>query len=216
MSAVVLYATRVKRAPIHFSLCAAAAALQIVTVLMVFSLSPTRQPRFLLPALPYLAVVIGWSLVQINRKPAMALGFCAFAAQFVLLHGQALNALPVTSPWVLRLQRPASSGPLLDSIVARTCVSSSSGPIWNIIAIEPSIPEIRGDWLAPEPANYVAAKRRFRDGGALPCHYGYFGDNFFGAEVTRAWESMLSRETQFVVVLDPASTQRHLKYSTRH
>ena len=59
MSALVLYAARVKRAPTHFVLCAGVAALQIVTVVMVFSLSPTRVPRYLLPALPYVALVIG-------------------------------------------------------------------------------------------------------------------------------------------------------------
>ena len=68
-----------------------------------------------------------------------------------------------------------------------------------------AIPEIGGDWLAPEPANYVVAKQRFRWGGALPCHYGYFGEGFFGSSVSN---SMLARQTQYVVVVDPA------KYST--
>ena len=60
-----------------------------------------------------------------------------------------------------------------------------------------AIPEIRGDWLAPQPANYVVAKQRFRRGGALP--------GFFGSSVSN---SMLARQTQYVVVVDPA------KYST--
>ena len=208
VSAVVLYATRTKRAPSHFLLCAATAALQLVTVFMVFSLSPTRQSRYLLPALPYVALVIGWSLAQINRRLVTALGFCAFTAQFVLLHGQALNLLSVRSPLVLPVQHLADTGRILDSLVARTCGDSITGPTWNIIAIDPSIPELRGDWLAPDPANYVVAKQRFRRGGDLSCHYGYFGDGFFGSEVSKAWDSMLSRQTQFVVVVDPA------KYST--
>jgi hypothetical protein len=204
----VLYAARVKRAPTHFSLCAGVAALQIVTVVMVFSLSPTRQSRYLLPALPYVALVIGWSLAQINRRWVTALGFAAFAIQFVLLHGQGLNLLPVVSPLVVPVQQLADTGRVLDSLVARTCPESGPRPIWNIIAIEPSIPEIRGDWLAPDPANYVVARQRFRRGGALPCHYGYFGEGFFGSEVSQAWDSMLARQTQYVVVVDPA------RYST--
>jgi tetratricopeptide (TPR) repeat protein len=48
------------------------------------------------------------------------------------------------------------------------------------------------------------AKQRFRLGGALPCHYGYFGEGFFGSEVSQAWDSMLARRTQYVVVVDPA------------
>jgi hypothetical protein len=208
MSGLVLYAARVKRAPTHFSVCAGVAALQIVTVVMVFSLSPTRQPRYLLPILPYVALVIGWGLAQINRASVTALAFAVFAIQFVLLHGQALNLLPVTSPWVMPVKHLADTGRILDSLVARTCPESSPHPMWNIIAIEPSIPEIRGDWLAPDPANYVVARQRFRRGGALLCHYGYFGEGFFGSEVSQAWESMLARQTQYVVVVDPA------KYST--
>ena len=208
VSAVVLYVARMRRAPTHFSLCAGVAALQIVTVVMVFSLSPARQFRYLLPALPYVALVIGWSLAQINRGWVTALGFAAFAIQFVLLHGQGLNLLPVVSPFVQPVQDLADTGRVLNSLVARTCPESSPRPIWNIIAIEPSIPEIRGDWLAPDPANYVVARQRFRRGGALPCHYGYFGEGFFGSEVSQAWDSMLARRTQYVVVVDPA------KYST--
>jgi hypothetical protein len=209
VGAVVLFATRAKQAQTHFDLCATTAALQIVTVFMVFSLSPTRQPRYLLPALPYIALIIGWSLAQINRRAVTAVGFCVFAAQFVLLQGHALNLLPavspwLVSPWVLPVQHLADTGRVLDSLVARTCGSSSSGPIWNIIAIEPTIPELRGDWLAPEPANYVVAKQRFRRGGGLPCHYAYFGDGFFGAEPSEAWNSLLSHQTQYVVVVDPA------------
>ena len=148
------------------------------------------------------------SLAQINRGWVTALGFAAFAIQFVLLHGQGLSLLPVVSPFVQPLQQLADTGRVLDSLVARTCPDSSPRPIWNIIAIEPSIPEIRGDWLAPEPANFVVAKQRFRRGGALPCHYGYFGEGWFGSEVSQAWDSMLARQTQYVIVVDPA------KYST--
>jgi hypothetical protein len=208
VSAAVLYAARAKRAPRHFSLCAGVGALQIVTVIMVFSCSPTRQFRYILPVLPYFAVVIAWGLVQIDRMWVSALGFAAFAIQFVLLHGQALNLLPVVSPWVPQAQKLGNTGPVLDALVARTCPESSPRPIWNIIAIDPSIPEIRGDWLAPEPANFVVAERRFRQGGGLPCHYGYLGDGFFGSEVSQAWDSLLARQTQYVVVVDPA------RYST--
>ena len=182
--AVVLYATRA-RLPAHFQVCTAAAALQIVTVFMVFSLSPTRQSRYLLPALPYVALVIGWSLAQMNRRSVTAVAFCLFAGQFVLLHGQALNLLPVVSPWVLPVRHLADTGRVLDSLVARTCADSSSGPIWNIIAIDPSIPELGGDWLAPDPANYVVAQQRFRRGGELRCHYGYFGEDFLAQRSRR-------------------------------
>ncbi len=108
VSAVVLYAARRERAPTHFSLCAGVAALQIVTVVMVFSLSTTRQNRYLLPALPYVALVIGWSLAQINRGWVTALGFAGFAIQFVLLHGQGTE--PPASGSSIGTAGPVSGG----------------------------------------------------------------------------------------------------------
>jgi len=51
-SGVIYHCARFPRGMKHFTLCAAIATLQIATVLLVFSLSPTRQPRYLLPVLP--------------------------------------------------------------------------------------------------------------------------------------------------------------------
>src|SRR5262249_381402 len=57
LSAVILYVRGTKRPPVHFTICAAASALQIATVVLIFSLSPTRLPRYFLPTLPYIAVL---------------------------------------------------------------------------------------------------------------------------------------------------------------
>ena len=203
-AAVAFYLMRPKRLPAHFTLCAVVAALQIVTVVMVFSLSPTRQDRYLLPALPYVAVLVAWSVAQINSRALTALTIGVFATQFVLLQGQALNALPVVGRWVGPLNWNARSGRIMASILARTCARSDAGPLWNVLAVEPSIPELAGDWLAPEPANYQVSKLRWRQGGEAPCQYGYLGDGFFGSDVAHAWDSLLSRQAQYVVVVDPA------------
>jgi hypothetical protein len=208
LGAVAIVAIQPKRSPTHMGVCAVAAGLQIVTVLMVFSLSPTRQFRYLLPVLPALALLITWALTQYRRRWATIVTCGVFATQFVLLHGQALSLWNPVSQWVRPLEIPSTSGPLLNAIVDRTCVSSPKGKTWNIIAIEPSMPEIRGDWLAPDPANFVVAKNRFRTGGDLPCHYGYFGEGFFGADVATAWDTMLGHQTEFVILADPA------KYTT--
>ena len=203
VSAVALYAVTPTRVAPHFSRCAAIAAVQIVTVVLVFSLSPTRQARYLLPILPYAALILGWSVTQLNHKAMMVLAFGAFAAQLILLHAQALKVMPPRLPWLSPFDRHASSGRTLTSVVTRTCVKSSSGITWNVLAVDPSIPQLGGDWLAPEPANYIVAKQRLREGGELPCEYGYLGDGFFGADVEQAWQSLVTRRAQHVIVADP-------------
>ena len=202
---VIAYALRANKASgRHFALCAAIAALQIVTAILVFSLSPTRQPRYLLPALPYVAVLLAWSMAQLNHRIAKTLVIGIFVVQLVLLQGQALNVLPIVGRWVGPVNWNARSGRVLDSIVAETCSPTGSGVQWNVLAVEPSIPELGGDWLAPEPANYVVAKQRLRNGGELPCQFGWLGDSFFGSDVATAWERILSRQAKYVVVVDPA------------
>ncbi|KRE06930.1 hypothetical protein ASE63_23550 [Bosea sp. Root381] len=204
--AMALYLVRGKRTPSHFSLCAGVAALQILTVVMVFSLSPLRQDRYLLPVLPYVALIVGWSLAQINRSWATAAACAIFAMQFVLLHGKELKLMPARAGDLSLAQR-VDTDSILSSIVARTCPTSSEGPIRNTIAIEPSIPEIAGDWLAPVPANYVVARDRFRSTRSPLCHYDYLG-GFYGTELSEAWDALLAQRTQNVVVIDPT------KYST--
>jgi hypothetical protein len=202
--AVVLHTVTTTRVAAHFSRCAAIAALQIVTVVLVFSLSPTRQARYLVPVLPYIALILGWSVAQLNHKATTAITFGVFAAQLILLHAEALKALSPRFQWLSPFDRHASSGRTLTSVVSRTCVKSDSGITWNVLAVDPSILELGEDWLAPEPANYIVAKRRLREGGDLPCEYGYLGDSFFGADVGRAWQSIVARRAQHVIVADPA------------
>jgi Tetratricopeptide repeat len=200
----VCYVTKARSVPKHFTLCAAVSAVQIATVLLVFSLSPARQSRYLLPILPYIAVLVAWSVVRINHWAATATAVGVFALQLVLLHGRALNVLPVRSAWLNPFDRHARSGRTLDSLVARTCPESAAAGYWNVLAVDPEIPELQGDWLAPEPANYVVAKNRLWRGGGQSCHYDYLGDGFFGSDVSRAWNSVLSHQARHVIVVDPA------------
>ena len=51
----------------HFTICSVIAVSQTILVLAVFSLSSNRDQRYLLPLLPYLVLLISWSLVQITR-----------------------------------------------------------------------------------------------------------------------------------------------------
>src|SRR5262249_37173283 len=93
--------------------------IQIATVLLVFSLSPTRQPRYLLPVLPYLALLLSWGVAQVKHRAITGLTIAVFAVQLALLQGQALNVTPSLSPWVRPFDRDAKNGRVIQSIVAQ-------------------------------------------------------------------------------------------------
>ena len=188
----------------HFTVSAAVAAVQLVIILLVFSLSPTRQPRYLLPALPYIAVLAAWGLQQLGHAAVTGLAAAVFSCQLIVVHSQAFGIFPIGGTAVRPLIRSRASASILQGIVDRTCRDAGPPGYLNIIAIDPSLPEMRGDWLAPDPLNYVVEKARRRPDSGVPCVYGYFGDDFFGAPVDRAWASLVSRQARYVVIVDPA------------
>ena len=86
---------------------------------------------------------------------------------------------------------------ILDEIVNRTCNPQVNQPFITIIAIDP---ELRGDWLAPVPAEYVALKTY---GLQSSCIFGYAGNRFFGASLEATWEDFFQRDVRYIVTNDP-------------
>lgn len=183
-----------------FTLCGAVAGLQILTVLLIFSLSPNRAGRLILPLLPYLVLLICWGLAQIDRPLVTAVATVAFVAQFGVVHAQALGLLPniVDSP-IRPINSTATDATILSLIVDRTCAEKGDGTYENILALDTCCGR---DWLAPEPANYVAARNAFPH-EQPPCHYGYAGGNYFGSSANEAWNLMLSNPTLYFITRDP-------------
>jgi hypothetical protein len=70
-----------------------------------------------------------------------------------------------------------------------------------IIGIDPAL---RGDWLAPAPAEYVRARRHLAEGEAPRCVYDYLGGSFFGGTAPEVWQHILTREARYLVMADPA------------
>lgn len=74
-------------------------------------------------------------------------------------------------------------------------------PSCTILAIDP---HVKGDWLAPEPANYVATRDHLMSRGqTVFCRYGYLGDAFLGNTADNSWKSIVSRKPNYVVTVDP-------------
>jgi hypothetical protein len=199
--AVVRYFIKPKTLATRFTLCSSVAAFQIVIVLAVFSLSSNRDMRYLLPVLPYLALIIGWSLAQINSSILTGLTIVLFAVQLGSTYGQALGLLPVarTAPWWLLAPNTISNqreSKTLSSIISRTCAKTGSGPYWNIIGIELV-------WLNSHSANYVAAKNLGLD-DRLGCYYGSAWDSV-EFDPNKIWTNILSANIHYYIAVNPDS-----------
>jgi hypothetical protein len=155
----------------------------------------------LLPVLPYIALLVAWSVEQFRHRLVAGLAIVLLATQWALLHGQALHLVPALVPSVVPFERSADSTRILAAVVRRTC-RESGPPYLNVLAVDPSV---RGDWLGPEGANYVVAKNRFWSKATHPpCYYDYVGDAFFGSTVPRAWNSLLARRARYFITADPS------------
>jgi hypothetical protein len=52
----------------HFTICGGITAVQILTVLATFSLNSNRDGRYLLPLLPYVALLVCWGAAHLDKQ----------------------------------------------------------------------------------------------------------------------------------------------------
>jgi len=195
--AVILYLVRKRLPERHFTMCALLALLQIIIVLSVFSFSPSRETRYLLPLLPYAGVVVCWSLGQMASPILTRLAIGVFLAQYASTYGQALGLWSRDSRTPGWLMRPNSDsgereGRVLDAIVAKTCTDMHPQRYLNLVGIEKP-------WLNEHSANYLAAKHRLLH-KPVGCVYGSFGWETDSAKISNLLSSI-----RYYIAMDPSS-----------
>jgi len=172
----------------------------VVTVLIAFSYNVNREVRFRLPMLPSAGVVVCWSVAHFGSRLLTGLAVIAFAGQVGLMWGYIFHVfLPEPHTFVRGIDRDGQDARLLESIVAGTCYDTTPLRYVNTIAIDPAF---RGDWLAPEPANYVAT-RDTRNADRPKCVYDYIGGGFLGERADAAWGDLVSQNVRYVITVDP-------------
>lgn len=178
----------------HFTVCGAIAVLQIITVLSVFSLAACRVPRYLLPLLPYFAILICWGVAQISKPILTSLVIVVFTAQLAIIHGQALNIMQQDHSigWLYPPNSDTRNATLLNSIVSRTCKASTER-YWNIVGVE-------HPWLSSGSISYVAAKNLAPHD--LRCYYDSLG-YYLESDPDKAWRKILSMRIRYYVTVDP-------------
>ena len=163
--------------------------------------SANRELRYLLPILPSAALVVCWSLAHFGSRLLTGLAVIAFAGQLGLMWGYIFHVLLPAPHIVVRgIDRDSGDARLLESIVARTCGDSTPTRYVNTIAIDPAF---RGDWLAPEPANYVATRDALHNPKGPACVYDYVGGGFLGERADSAWDDLVSQNVRYVITVDP-------------
>jgi hypothetical protein len=195
-SAVSLYLIRKRRASKHFTMCTLIAFSQVTIVLIVFSFSANRELRYLLPLLPYVGLVIGWSVAQIGSSIFTGLATLLFLAQLAGTYGQALGLMTLapTTPWWLLVPNSISGQKeslALYAIVAKTCTDTGPQPYLNLIGIEKP-------WLNEHSANFLAAKHRVLR-RPMGCRYGSFG---YETNPDKIWNNILS-STRYYITINP-------------
>jgi hypothetical protein len=187
----------------HFTICCAISVIQIILVLAAFSFGSNRVTRYLLPLSPYFALLIGWGLSHIGKKIVLIFANSIFAVIWVVSAGFGLSIINLNSGTFKTIPKVDTStlqASVLREIVARTCTDTHRTPYYNLIAIDPSL---KGDWLAPAPANYMAAREHIHDRKLPSCSYGYIGDGFLGNDASYSWNSILTNRPRYIVICDP-------------
>jgi hypothetical protein len=177
---------------------------QLLLVLLMAAFSSNRELRYLLPLLPYAALLAAWSFDRLGSQP-VRVAFAGMAATFWLAASAvSLGVVPAWGApgWHYRLlTRDAADLRLLESVVERTSTNPGTTGHAVMIAVDPIF---FLDWLAPEPATYTAWKEALRQGKPAPTvTFHYAGNSFLGAEPNDTWRHLLDLRPRFIVACDP-------------
>ena len=193
----------------YFTLCCLVSCIQIVLVLSIFSFGSNREPRYLLALLPYVALSVGWGMFHVRNKITLIAANGVLGVTWMFIVGYSLLALETSSlalPNIARVDKNTDQSAILQEIIDRTCaaeicINNRQTPCYNIIAIDPTLKG--GDWLAPDPANYVLHREHLDSQQNKRCSYGYMGDSFFGNNSASSWFDIIEKRPDYILTFDP-------------
>jgi hypothetical protein len=205
------------RGSTHLRTIGVTAAVQLLLLLALLSLSPNREPRYLLPLLPYAALLLVCALAWAGTAwPAVAAAL-VFGVQLALSHAVGLGLLPTygrASPWLLTPRVETREAQVLEALAWRTCRGTAPRPQrpWNIVGIE--LP-----WLNKNSASYAAAKA-LSPRGEMGCRYDSIY-SFTVFEPGELWRRIGAMDLRFYVTKAPEADpipagDRHLAAINRN
>jgi hypothetical protein len=175
-------------------LLALVAIAQLALLILLFSTSSNRVTRYLLAMLPYFSILGVWGIHHAGSRSFLWAICLAMSGIWFFSDG---------------VRRPPgnnlANSKILSEVVDRAFPQGRLGESADsIVAIDPAC---RGDWLAPVPANYEAAKFALANGISNEMNFHYFGGGFFGSDWEGAWKHLLATNPQSIFVLSPDSPE---------
>ncbi len=172
----------------------AAATIELLTVLFVFSKNINEETRYLLPLLPSL-VIIFTGLLHIfgSPRPVVMVAVLLFAAQWAVVHGQATGLLaPIqgTSNWVRTVDRDARRAEELTRLIQCT-TSERTANRYIVDGVE-------YPWLNANSLSFYAAKEELKS--RRRCFYVSLG--YAEKDEDKAWQRIFDAKSVYYISVE--------------
>jgi hypothetical protein len=179
----------------YLDVAALVAVLELIAIFVVFSLEIDQDPRFLLPGLPYVSVLVTWGLSQVRPRvitPLVAIGLLSI--QWLLVYAQALGLTPPSpslSYYLWAVDPDTRNASDVEAAVQATC-SPTTPPELSIVGVE--LP-----WMNAVSVGFFASKRQLPH--LSTCKYASLG--YAEADPDRAWALLESLSPANYISVDP-------------
>ena len=171
---------------------AAACLLQIVMVLLAFSLNVNEDNRYLLPVLPGVVGLFGWGLANTRSRVLAIAAVSLMAVQLARVHAQALGMTerdPRIAYWLWPYQSSSAQSTELRRII-RLANEGDAADRYAIVGVDLS-------WLNANSLAFLAAQEKLR-----AHERSYFTSlGYMAADADAAWSRMQSLRTEYFVTL---------------
>lgn len=179
----------------YSDICAIVSLVEIFSVLTILSLNVNQENRYLLPILPYLAIVLSWILKNVSQKIIVVFVGFLLTCQLVVVQCQAFAFTPLNpdlSHWLYSINTSSKDKQSLTTLVDATC-SKEEKERYNIIGLE--LPELNAN-----SAEYFSAKQLLKQN--FRCYYTSLG--YAEKDPAKAWQRLLDLNINYFVTLQPS------------
>jgi hypothetical protein len=163
----------------------------VCLTLLGYSIQINEDTKYILPVIPMVAVLLGWSLFLCQSRALSSVLLLALACDAALTHAYTFGIDPMRiSPisWLWQIQADPSDKGLLTAAVQSTCQAG----IANIVGVD----YIRFNTVS---ANFYAEKKLYTTG--YRCYYGNLG--YAETDIPRALEKITATLPPYILTVAP-------------
>jgi hypothetical protein len=142
----------------------------VCLTVLAYSLQVNEDTRFILPLIPMIAVLLGWTLSMLRSRALIAIFLIAFAVNAAFVHAYSFRSDPARiTPisWLSQLESNPTDKRRLTAGVQATCRPEVADR-YNVVGV--NYPRLNGN-----SASFFGQKERYKNG--YGCYYLAFGYN---------------------------------------